>query len=321
MTETPADTGTTAVRYSRIGGPEVLELVEVERPRPGGGEVLIEVRAVGVNPIDAKLRGGVRPSAPFDGPRGTGTDLAGVIVELGGGVAEWSVGDEVIASASGAYATRVVASADKIDRRPAEWSWEQAASVGIPVSTAYQALRSLGVGEGSTLLVHGGSGAVGQAAIQFAVAWGATVIATSGQARHERVRALGGIPVEYGDGLADRVRAAAPEGVDVVLDAAGTDEALRVSFELVADRDRIGTIVVGARAAELGIRAWSGGNPLPLTAEEKRLRREGVAAAAVLATEGRFDVEVALTLPLAEAAQAQRLVESGEAPGKIVLLP
>jgi len=312
---------TTVVRYSRFGGPEVLELVPVERPVPAEGQVLIEVRAVGVNPIDAKLRSGGRSSAPLTKPRGTGTDASGVIAQLGDGVDGWSVGDEVIASVSGAYATHVVASVGKLTAKPAEWSWEQAAAVGIPVGTAYQVLRSLGVTEGKTLLVHAGSGAVGQAAIQFAVAWGATVVATAGQARHERVRALGGVPVEYGKGLVDRVRAAAPQGIDLVLDAAGTDEALEASFELVSDRHNIGTIVVGARAAELGIQAWSGGNPVPLTDEEQRLRREGIAVAAGLAHEGRFDVEVALTLPLAEAAQAQRLVETHEAPGKIVLLP
>jgi NADPH:quinone reductase-like Zn-dependent oxidoreductase len=311
----------TVVQYSRFGGPEVLELVPVPRPVPGTGQVLVEVRAIGVNPIDAKLRSGLRASAPLTRPRGTGTDVSGVVVQLGAGVDGWSLGDEVIASASGAYATHVVASVGSLTRRPAEWSWEQAASVGIPVGTAYQTLRSLGLTAGRTLLVHAGSGAVGQAAIQFAVAWGAAVIATAGQARHDRVRELGGIPVEYGTGLLERVRAAAPQGIDLVLDAAGTEEALETSFALVSDRHNIGTIVVGARAAELGIQAWSGGNPVPLTEEELALRREGIAAAASLAREGRFDVEVALTLPLSEAAQAQRLVESHEAPGKIVLLP
>ena len=308
------------MQYSRIGGPEVLELATVERPVPGAGQVLVEVLTVGVNPVDGKLRAGIRTSPPITSPRRTGSDAAGLVVELGDGVDEWAMGDEVIVSASGAYATFLAVDVAKVDRKPEVWTWEQAASVGVPVGTAYQTLRSLGLTAGQTLLVHAGSGAVGQAAIQFAVAWGATVVATTSAARAEVVRGLGGIPVEYGDGLVDRVREAAPQGVDLVLDGAGTDEALEASFELVSDRQRIGTIVVGARAAELGIRAWSGGNPVPLTDEELRLRREGVGAAAELASIGLFDIEVAETLPLAEAAEAQRRVETGEARGKIVLL-
>ena len=310
----------TVVQYSRVGGPEVLEFASIARPEPSVGEVLVEVLAIGVNPIDGKLRAGIRKSPPITEPRRTGSDASGVIVELGDGVEDWAVGDEVIVSTSGAYATFLAVGVDRLDRKPGEWSFEQAAAVGIPVSTAYQALRSLSVAAGQTLLVHAGSGAVGQAAIQFAVAWGATVVATASEPRHERVRELGATPVEYGPGLVARVRAAAPQGIDVVLDAAGTDEALSASFELVGDRDRIGTIVVGARAEELGIRAWSGGNPVPLSDEEQRLRREGVGAAAALAAQGKFDVEVAEALPFDRAAEAQRRIESGEARGKIVLL-
>jgi NADPH:quinone reductase-like Zn-dependent oxidoreductase len=312
---------TTVVQYSRIGGPEVLEFASVPQPVPGPGEVLVEVLAIGVNPIEGKLRSGVRASPPITEPRRTGADASGVIVALDDGVAEWAVGDEVIVSASGAYATFLAVSADRLDRKPDEWSFEQAAAVGIPVSTAYQALKSLELAAGETLLVHAGSGAVGQAAIQFAVAWGATVVATASPERQERVRELGAIPVEYGPGLLERVREAAPDGIDVVLDGAGTDEALEASFQLVSDRSRIGTIVVGARAAELGIRAWAGGSPVPLSDEEQRLRREGVAVASALAAEGRFDVEVAETLPFDQAAEAQRRIESGESRGKIVLLP
>ena len=312
---------TTVVQYSVLGGPEVLEFATLPLSEPAAGEVLVEVLAIGVNPIDGKLRSGVRKAPPITSPRRVGSDASGVIVALGEGVADWAVGDEVIVSTGGAYATFLVAPVDRLDRKPEEWSFEQGAAVGIPVATAYQALQSLGVTAGQTLLIHAGSGAVGQAAIQFAVAWGATVVATGGPTRQERMRELGAIPVEYGDGLVDRLREAAPEGIDVVLDAAGTDEALKASFELVSDRTRIGTIVAGARAAELGIRAWSGGNPVPLSDEELRVRREGVAVASVLATEGRFDVEVARTLPFEQAAEAQRLVDSGEAGGKVVLLP
>ena len=312
---------TTVVQYPRIGGPEVLEFATLPLAEPSAGEVVVEVLAIGVNPIDGKLRSGLRPTPPITAPRRVGSDASGVIVAVGDGVDVWAVGDEVIVSTSGAYATFLLVTADKLDRKPDEWSFEQGAAVGVPVSTAYQVLKSLGVTADDTLLVHGGSGAVGQAVIQFAVAWGATVVATAGPLRQERVRELGGIPVEYGDGLVDRIREAAPQGVDVVLDAAGTDEALAASFELVSDRSRIGTIAVGARAAELGIRAWSGGNPVPLSDEELRLRREGVSVASGLAAEGRFDVEVAQTLPFEQAGEAQRLVDSGEAGGKVVLLP
>jgi NADPH:quinone reductase-like Zn-dependent oxidoreductase len=312
---------TTVVQYSRIGGPEVLEFATLPLAQPAAGEVVVEVLAIGVNPIDGKLRSGVRKTAPITEPRRVGSDASGVIVAIGDGVEEWAVGDEVIVGTSGAYATFLLVSVDRLDRKPDEWSFEQAAAVGVPVATAYQTLKSLGVTAGDTLLLHGGSGAVGQAVIQFAVAWGVTVVATSGPARQGRVLGLGAIPVEYGDGLVERVREAAPQGIDYVLDAAGTDEALEASFALVSDRWRIGTIVVGARAAELGIRAWSGGNPLPLSDDELRLRREGVSVASGLAADGRFDVEVAQTLPFDEVAEAHRLVDSGEATGKVVLLP
>jgi NADPH:quinone reductase-like Zn-dependent oxidoreductase len=312
----------TIVQYSEVGGPEVLEVVEGVVPRVSEGRVLVEVQAIGVNPIDSKLRSGRRPSPPFDGPRGVGSDASGVVLEVGSGVDGWAAGDEVvIQGATGAYASHLLVAPSNLVRKPPVWTWAQAAAVGVPVSTAYQALRSLEVDEGTRLLIHGGTGGVGQAAVQFAVAWGAQVFATASPANHERLAELGAVPLAYGDGLVGRVRDAAPEGIDVVLDAAGTDEALEASFELVSDRSRIGTIVVGARAAELGIRAWAGGNPVPLTDEELRLRAEGVPAAIELATQGRFDVEVSQRFPLARAADAQRLSEEGHTRGKIVLIP
>ncbi len=252
----------TIVQYEEFGGPEVLTLREVPTPHAPEGGVVVAVKAAGVNPIDAKLRANIRPSAPITEPRRVGSDAAGVVTEVGPGVDDRAVGDEVVVrGAYGAYATHLVAAAEQLVRKPAGVTWEAAAAIGVPVSTAYQALRSLGVQEGTVLLIHGGSGSVGRAAIQFAHRWGATVIATASDANHERLRELGAVPVAYGPGLTDRVRAAAPNGVDRVLDAIGTDEALESSFELVADRSHIGTIVVGARAADLGIQAWAGGNP------------------------------------------------------------
>ena len=159
----------TVVQYTRFGGPEVLEVAEYPDPTPGEGKVLIDVRAVGVNPIDWKLRQGIRPSDPIEKPRRLGNDVSGVITKLGEGVDGWPVGDEVVVrGAYGAYASELVASAGKLVRKPANVSFEDAAALGIPAGTAYQALASLGVGDGDVLLIHGASGAVGQAAIQFA---------------------------------------------------------------------------------------------------------------------------------------------------------
>jgi NADPH:quinone reductase-like Zn-dependent oxidoreductase len=310
------------VQYSRFGGPEVLEVVDIATPTAPPDGVVVEVRAAGVNPIDSKLRSGLRASPPLNGPRRVGSDAAGVVSELGARVDGWSVGDEVIVrGADGAYATHVVASPQQLVAKPQDLSWEQAAAIGVPAGTAYQALKSLRVGRGDTLLIHGGSGGVGQAAVQFARAWGATVIATASAANHARLTELGAIPIAYGPGLVDRIRAVAPQGVDVVLDAAGTAEAVETSLALVRDRDRIGTIVLGARAAEFGIRAWAGGSPVPLTPQEQSLRREAIGAVAELVAKGEFEIEISRRLPLESAAEAQRESETGHVRGKIVLVP
>lgn len=200
-----------AIVYTELGGPEVLHRIEIPDPVPAEGQLALRVEAVGVNPIDAKLRAGIRPSPPIDEPRRVGSDGAGIVTAVGDGVDGFRVGDAVgFWGASGAYASDVTVSARRAVPRPARVSALDAAALGIPIGTAYQTLRSLAVGHGDTLLVHGGSGSVGQAIVQFAVLWGARVIATSSERRSARVRELGGEPVVYGEGLADRVRAVAP---------------------------------------------------------------------------------------------------------------
>ncbi|KQP97698.1 hypothetical protein ASG06_19260 [Rathayibacter sp. Leaf185] len=310
------------VQFREIGGPEVLEVVDAPDPEAPSDGVVVAIRAAGVNPIEWKIRSGLRPSPPITAPRRLGSDGSGVITAVGTEVTGWSVGDEVIVTgATGTYGTSVVGSPDSLDAKPAGLGFEEAAALGIPISTAYQAVISLGVAEGSTFLVHAGAGAVGQAAIQFARERGATVIATASPANHERLRELGAVPVAYGPGLEERLREAAPGGVDRVLDAAGTDEAIAASLALVEDPQHVGTVVVGGRAAELGIKAWSGGNPVPLTDEEQRLRREAVPHAARLAAEGRFSVEIGPRFGLDDVAEAHRLSEDGHVRGKILLVP
>lgn len=312
----------TQVQYERLGGPEVLEVVEVADPVPPEGGVVVAVRAAGVNPIDGKLRSGLRPSPPITAPRVPGSDAAGVLAAVGPGVADWAVGDEVVVrNARGAYTTHLVAESGQLVRKPAGVGWEQAAAIGVPAGTAYQALVSLGVGEGTTLLIHGGSGSVGRAAIQLGRRLGATVVATASPANHDRLRELGAIPVAYGPGLVERLRDAAPQGYDRILDAIGSDEALQASFELVDDRGRIGTIVQGPRAPELGILAWGGGSPVPMTPTEVALRDDAYGIVLDLIERGEFAVDIARTFPLRDAAEAARLTESGHPGGKVLLLP
>jgi len=310
-----------AIVYTRFGGPEVLTVAEIPDPVPGPGEVAIRVEAAGVNPVDWKLREGIRASAPLDEPRRVGADGAGVVTAVGEGVDGFRPGDPVaFCLAAGAYATDIVVAHEHVFVRPAGVSAAQGAALGIPVGTAYQTLRSLGVRAGDTLLVHGGSGAVGQAVIQLAVLWGARVLATTSDARAPRVRELGGEPLAYGPGLVDRVRGAAPDGVTVIIDAAGTDEAIEASLDLLPDRSRIATLVRGADAPGWGIRAFSGGSKQPLTPQQVAWRVEAIPVALALLGVGRFQVEIGETFPLAEAGAAQAASRSG-APGKLIVAP
>lgn len=311
-----------AIVYTELGSPDVLHLAEIPDPVAGENQVVVRIEAAGVNPLDAKLRRGLRPGPPITEPRRVGFDGAGTITSLGEGVTGFAVGDRVaIRTTLGTYATALAVPVTHIARLTDGVTTAEGAGIGIPVGTAYQVLRSLGVRKGDTLLVHAGSGAVGQAIVQFATLWGATVIATASPARFEQLESLGAIPVAYGPGLADRVRAVAPQGVTVAIDGAGTDEAIETSLELVADHDRIATIVRGADAAAFGIRAFSGGSPTPLTEEEEAWRAEALPLTINLIEAGDFQIELGPELPLAEGARAHELIEEHAARGKIILVP
>lgn len=313
---------TRAVRIGSFGGTEVLEVVEVPDPVAPDDGVVIEVRAAGVNPIDWKIREGRTATGPLAAPIGLGSDACGVVIAVGSEPGGFAVGDPVIARGlTGAYASRVAAPSAGLTRKPPSMSFEEGAALGTPAGTAYQSLKSLGVTSGETLLIHGGSGAVGLAAVQFAHHWGLTVVATASLPHHARLAELGAIPVTYGDGLLERVRAVAPGGIDVALDAAGTDEALRVSLDLVADRSRIATLVAFQAAADLGIGVFSEHFGAGLGVVGRALRLEGVAAAADLAERGLFQIDIAGTYPLDQVAEAHRQSQTGHVSGKIVLVP
>jgi len=317
-----ADGMAQAIQYTEFGGPEVLTLVDIPVPEPMADQVAVRIEAVGVNPIEWKQRSALRDTGRITHPRRPGSDGAGVVTAVGEDVEGFRVGDPVVVFfASGTYATDIAVPASHVQPVPPGVSAAEAAALGIPISTAYQALRSLAVGPGDTLLVHGGSGAVGQAVIQFARLWGATVVATSSPRRAPRVQELGAIPVDYaGDGLVDRLRAAAPNGFTAAVDIAGTDEALNACLDLVDDKDRIVTLVRGKDAARLGIRAFSGGSPVPFTQTQLDWKAESIPVVLALMAAGAFSVEVGPSFPLAEAAEAHRVVQEG-VDGKVTLIP
>lgn len=298
-----------AAAFSAPGGPEVLELVELATPEPGAGEVRVRVKAAGVQPADLAVREGwTPPGLTLKSPQVIGNEFAGVVDEVGPDVAGVSVGDEVLGYRSlECYAEFVVVPADQIVPKPASLSWEIAAGLSGAGQTAHTAVEELGVSEGDVFLVHAAAGAVGTVAVQLARRAGATVIGTASEANHEYLRSLGVIPVTYGEGLVERVRALAPNGVDVSLDAAGAD-GLRAAVELVADKDRVGTIVAFEIYQELGVR-WIG---------SKRSAAR-LAELTTLAAAAELLVQVRRTYSLAEAADAHREVARGHGRGKVLL--
>jgi NADPH:quinone reductase len=308
-----------AVQYEEFGPPDVLQWVEVDPLVPDRDQVVIETRAIGVNPAEVKRRAGGRWPKPPTFPVRPGGDAAGVVVAIGADVTGFAIGDEVVGrNLTGAYAEQVLASPSNLLRKPAGLSFEEATVLGVPTGTAYQVLVSTGVGRGDTVLIHGAAGGVGQAAVQFARHLGANVIGTARAARHGRLRELGATPIEYGPGLTDRVRAAAPDGVTAAFDTAGTDEALQSSLDLVADRDRIVTVAAVDAAPTWGVRSYSGNN---ITPEQLELRRSAAPLALELWGRGEFSFEVGERYALKDAAAAHRQSESRVVVGKIVLVP
>ncbi|MEU9042829.1 MULTISPECIES: NADP-dependent oxidoreductase [unclassified Kitasatospora] len=298
-----------AVTVTQSGGPEVLRVGEVPDPQPGPGEVRVRVYAAGVQPVDLAIREGFRPPGlAVEPPFVLGNEFAGVVDRLGPDSGDWKVGDEVLGfRVLDSHAELVTVDAAQLVAKPAGMPWELAGSLSAPGQTAHAALSLLGVGPGDTLLVHGATGGVGTVAVQLAQAWGAAVVGTASERNHAYLRELGAIPVAYGEGLVERVRAAAPRGVTVAFDAAGRG-ALEASVELVADRDRIGTVVDYPGAQRLGVRQLRA----PRTAER-------LAELVRLWEAGGLRLEIAETLPLERAGEAHRLVGTGHVRGKVVL--
>jgi NADPH:quinone reductase len=296
---------------------DVLREVEVEVPQPRPGEVTVEVRAAGMNPADYKrFAAGDRSELP----RPVGFEVAGVLSALGpdteiasGGGA---VGDEVLAfRVLGGYATALTIPASDVFAKPAALGFPEAANLLLAGTTAAEMLALTNVGAGDTVLLHGASGAVGVSVLQQARRLGARVIGTASEQRFEVVERFGGVPVAYGEGLADRVRAVAPDGVDVALDAVGTDEAIDVSLALVADRARVLTIAAAGRANAEGFRHIGGSH-----SSSAAFRNQARAGLIAMAGEGELVVPIARTFPFSEAPAALDLLRGQHPGGKLALI-
>jgi NADPH:quinone reductase-like Zn-dependent oxidoreductase len=293
-----------ALQYAEHGGPEVLHVVEVEDPHAGPGQVRIAVKAVGVNPVDWKLRKGLFPAGL---PRIPGSDVSGVVDEIGEGVTGVSVGAEVFGFAVGGGSAQY-AVVEHFAVKPAGMSWEEAAGLPVPVETAVRVLDLLGVHSGQTLVVNAATGGVGTAAVQLARARGVTVIGTASEGNHEFLRSLGATPTTYGPGLVERVRALAPQGVDFAFDASGRG-ALPDLIEITGGPERVVTIA-DPEAQTYGVRYTGGGEGRALHA---------LAEAAELYERGQFSLPVARTFRLAEGPEAHRISEEGHVRGKLVI--
>ncbi|MFD6163617.1 NADP-dependent oxidoreductase [Oerskovia sp. NPDC060287] len=303
-----------AITYSRYGGADVLELSELPTPKVGPDTVLVRVRATSVNPVDWKVREGYL-DAIMDTtfPVVPGWDVAGVVERVGLDTPELSVGDEVFGYvrkdvvSGGTTAELVAAPVRTLARKPSSWTWEQAAGAPLAGLTALQTIDRAGVTSGQTVLVHAAAGGVGSMAVQIAVARGARVIGTASERNHEYLRSLGAEPVTYGEGLAERVRALAPDGVDVVLDYIG-GEALATTPDVLREGGTVASVVDAAARDELGGHyVWV------------RPDVEGLTELARLADAGQLTVDVAEVYDLADAAKAHEASRTGHVRGKVVI--
>jgi NADPH:quinone reductase-like Zn-dependent oxidoreductase len=299
-----------AVQFSEFGGPDVLRVAEVEEPHAGAGQIRIAVKAAGVNPFDWKVRSGMMQQVmPIDLPSIVGSEVAGVVDEVGDGVTDVAVGDEVFGFALGGGAAQH-AVLEHYATKPADLSWAEAAGLSVAAETAVRTLDLLGLEAGQTILINGAAGGVGTAAVQFARARGARVIGTASENNHDFLRALGAEPTTYGEGLVDRVRELAPDGVDLAMDTAGQG-ALPELIEVTGSPDNVLT-TADFSAAEHGVRVT--------TAADER-SWEALGQAAQLYEAGEFTMPVAQILPFDQAGEAQRISQGGHVRGKLVLIP
>ena len=302
-----------AVRFDEYGGIDVLKVVDVPRPVPGAGQVLVQVKAAGINPGEAKIRAGLlRARWPATFPSGQGSDLAGIVAETGPGVTGVSVGDEIIGWTDNraSQAEYVAVEEQHQTAKAAGVSWEVAGALFVAGTTAYATVRAVGLTEGDTVVVSGAAGGVGSLAVQLARRAGATVIGLASEAHYPWLAGHGVIPVAYGDGVADRIQQAASK-VDAFIDTFGAGY-VQLALELGVEPSRIDTIANFEAVARYGVKAE--GNAAGASAS-------ALADLAGLIADGELDVPIAATFPLDRVQDAYRRLAEGHILGKIVLLP
>ncbi len=300
-----------AVRFDRYGGVDVLQVVDVPVPVPGEGEALIHVKAAAINPGEAKIREGLLHARwPATFPSGEGSDFAGVVTSLGPGVESVAFGDEVIGFTDkrASHAEYVVADARNLTPKPPRTPWDAAGSLAVAGCTAFAAVRAVALKAGDKVAISGAAGGVGSIAVQLARRTGAEVIGIASPANDAWLRKHGVEPMAYGDGLADRLRAAS---LDAFIDCHGGGY-VKLAIELGVPKERIDTIIDFAAAQEYGVKTDGG-------AEGKTV--EVLAELAELIATGKLDVPIAATFPLDDVQAAFRQLEQGHTRGKIVLKP
>ena len=303
-----------AVRFDRYGDRDVLYVADIDMPSPGAGEVLVEVHAAGINPGEAAIRNGaLHEMFPATFPSGEGSDLAGVVAATGPDVTEFAVGDEVMGFSlrRSSHATHTVVPVRQLITKPAQLSWETAGSMYVVGCTAYAAVRSVAPRPGETVAVSAAAGGVGSLVVQLLARRGIRVLGIASENSADWLRAHDVVPVEYGDGLRDRLQQAAPNGIDAFIDLFGPDY-VQLAVDLGVAPERIDTIIAFAKAAEVG--AKTEGSAEASTPEV-------LAEMAGLVASGAIEFDVAATYPLDRVADAFAELEQRHTHGKIVLLP
>jgi NADPH:quinone reductase len=303
---------------NNFGGPEVLGEISVDLPAPGAGELTVAVRACGMNPADYKHFGPGQDPALL--PLTVGYEVAGVIAAVGPDTAIASgggtVGDEVVVfQITDGYSSAVNVSAADVFAKPSTLSFAQAANLLLVGTTAAETLNVVGISAGETLLLHGAAGAVGTSVVQQARLLGAQVIGTAAERDFEGLRAFSATPVQYGPGLEERVRNAAPDGIDAAIDTVGVDEAVDVSLALVSDPRRIVSTGAFARAKRDGFQIVGAANP-----KSGPFRGAARPKIIALAAQGELTVPVGQTFPFGEAPAAVRALQGAHPSGKLALV-